>query len=175
LGFLIVGLAQGVRFGLAAWGQQRRLASRDESLDAVDRAIRHLIEHADPGTEWEPLILVGTAHSAVFTTELPFAAGWLPTRRVDVRLMIDGAHRLVLVWTPHVHAIQIGLPPPPVETEMLRPVKQLDIAYWPARPGGGWTTVWQAPTLPRLVRLHIEFPAGGSQQWPDILVGPILQ
>jgi general secretion pathway protein J len=175
LGFLIVGLAQGVRFGLAAWDQQRRLASRNESLDAVDRTLRHLIEHADPGVEWEPLTLVGTAHSAVFTTELPFSAATLPTRRADVRLMVDSAHRLVLVWTPHLHAIRIGPAPPPVETEMLGPIKQLDIAYWPARTGGGWTSVWQAAILPRLVRLHILFPTGTRQQWPDILVGPIRE
>jgi general secretion pathway protein J len=175
LGFLIVGLAQGVRFGLAAWDQQRRLASGADSLDAADRALRQLIGHADPGAEWEPLTLVGTTHSAAFTTELPFSAAALPTRRVDVRLMVDAAHRLVLVWTPHLHAIRIGPSPPPVETEILQPVEQLDIAYWPAGATGGWTSVWQKPVLPRLVRLRIVLPAGTLQQWPDILVGPILE
>jgi general secretion pathway protein J len=174
LGFLILGLAQGLRFGLVAWDQQHRLASRDESLDAVDRALRHLIEHADPGAEWEPLTLVGTAHSAAFTTELPLSAEPLPTRRVDVRLMVDGAHRLVLIWTPHLHAIRIGPMPRPIETEILRPVQRMDIAYWPAPTGGGWTSVWQNSTLPRLVRLHIVPPAGAAQRWPDILAGPIL-
>jgi general secretion pathway protein J len=173
IGFLILGLAQGVRFGLLAWDQQNRLARRHESLDAVDRALRHLIESADPGVEWEPLTFTGDAHSVTFTTHVPLAAEALPTRRADVRLAVDARHRLLLIWTPHFHAIRAGPQPPPMETEILRNVERLDIAYWPSRANGGWTTSWRDPTLPRLVRLRIVLPGGAAQRWPDILAAPI--
>ena len=79
LGFVLAGLSGGVRYGLrAADTQARTLAERSE-LDAVDRAVRRLIEQMDPGTARDGTGMQGTAGRLVFVSELPVASG-LATR-----------------------------------------------------------------------------------------------
>jgi general secretion pathway protein J len=173
LGLLVLGLAQGTSFGLLAFNQQARVAESRANLDAVYRTLRHLIEHARPGSEWESLLFVGTAHSAVFTSVMPLPATGAPSKRVDVELAVDAAHRLVLVWTPHVHAVRTGSPPVAVRTPVLEDVARLDLNYWPAR-GGGWTSVWHDAVPPRLVRVRIVFAGTADHEWPDLLAAPML-
>ena len=173
LGLLLLGLAQGTSFGLLTFNQQTRLMERRTDLDAVYRTLRHLIEHARPGTEWEPLLFVGTAHSVIFTTVVPFQTDMSPSRRADVELLVDSMHRLILVWTPHLHAIRIGPPPAPAAVPVLPGVARLDLNYWPAK-GGGWTPVWNDPIPPRLVRIRVVFSDTSELGWPDLLSAPML-
>ena len=119
MGLLLFGLVQGSHFVLLGWDRQTRLAARTEDLDAVDRTLRRLVVQAKPGSKWEPLAFAGTAHSATFTSIVPLPAAGFPTQRADVELVVDAAHRLLLRWTPHFHAINIGRPPPAVTTEVL--------------------------------------------------------
>ena len=49
LGFLLLGLAEGVRFGLRAWDTETRLVDRGADMDAMERVMRHAIVAADPG------------------------------------------------------------------------------------------------------------------------------
>lgn len=173
LGLLVVGLVQGSRFALFARDAHARLLERDADLDGVDRTLRRLIEQARPGSKWEALVFAGTARAVTFTSVLPMPMATLPTRRADVELTVDGEHRLILVWTPHLHAIRIGRPPRPLTTELLEGVGQLDLSYWPAQ-SGNWTPVWHDSQPPRLVRIRIVFKDAGRPSWPDILAAPMF-
>jgi len=78
LGFLMVGLSQGVRFGLTAWGMQERLINQRGDLDAVDRALRQLVARMDPGTRADPPRVTGTQAEFAFTAALPLIAAAEP-------------------------------------------------------------------------------------------------
>ena len=54
LGFLLVGLAQGVHFGLLAWRTGVRLTNSNDDFNTLDSTLRHLIEGADPGDDLDP-------------------------------------------------------------------------------------------------------------------------
>src|ERR1700722_15792187 len=157
LSLLFFGLVQGSHFVLLGWDRQTRLVARTEDLDAVDRTLRRLIVQVSPGSEWEPLVFAGTAHSAKFTSIVPLSAAGLPTQRADVELVVDAAHRFLLLWTPHFHAVNVGRPPPAVATEILDGVDRLELSYWPAPRGGGWTSFWHDAAPPGLVRIRIVF------------------
>lgn len=174
LGLLLVGMSQGSRFVLFGWDMHARLLEQNADLDAVDRTLRRLIEHAKPGSEWEPLLFAGTAHSVTFTSIMPMPAAEFQTRRADVELVVDAAHRLLLVWTPHLHATRIGRPPRAMTTEILQEVEQLELSYSPATQAGGWTRVWRDSTPPRLVRIRIIFSDASRPSWPDIIAAPML-
>jgi general secretion pathway protein J len=174
MGLLLVGLLQGSRFVLFSWETHIRLVERNADLDAVDRTLRGLIEHARPGSEWEPLIFAGTAHAVTFISILPTPVAGLQMRRADVELVVDAAHRLLLLSTPHLHATRIGQPPQPLVTEILQGVERLELSYWPATEGEGWTQIWHDSAPPRLVRIRIVFSDPGHPPWPDILAAPML-
>lgn len=171
LGFLLAGLAQGTRFGLRAWDMQGRMVDARGELDAVDRTLRGLIAQANPGSSEVPTPLTGTARAIVFTSDLPQA---LAGQRADMSLTVDGAHRLLLRWTPHRHVRQLGPPPTPQQTELLRGVARLEIGYWAAGGVGGWAAAWSATALPALVRIRIVFEDGDPRHWPDIVAGTML-
>jgi hypothetical protein len=173
LGILLTGLAQGSRFVLSGWDRHARLVARNQDLDAVDRTLRRLIMQASPDSEQEPLAFVGSANSVAFTSVVP--ASGTSVQRADVKLVVDRAHRLLLLWTPHLHAVRAGPQPGVTATEILRGVAKLDFAYWPAKLGGGWTEVWRGPDLPRLVRVRILFTDPRQASWPDIVVAPMLE
>lgn len=172
LGILVAGLTQSSRFVLLGRDQQTWLLAGKEDLDAVDRALRHLIEQAKPGSEWEPLIFSGTAHSVGFTSVVPLPANSTPSNRADIELSVDAAHRLLLTWKTHLHAVRTGPPPQTHTAEILEGVERLDLAYTPAASGGGWTQVWRAAEPPRLVRIRIVFSDPSHPRWPDILAAP---
>ncbi len=174
LGFLFVGLAQGSRVVMFASDRQTHLLSQHEDFDAVDRTLRYLIKNARPGSEWEPLVFVGTPHSVRFTSIMPVSTAGFLNRRADVELVVDATHRLLLVWTPHLHATRIGPPPPAVATQILQGVERLELTYWAATQGGGWTSIWRDSVPPRLVRIGIVFSNSGHPPWPDIVAAPML-
>ena len=171
-GVLMLALSQGLSFGLQAWGVQARAIARTGDLDAVDRTLRRLIEHMDPGTASEPPLIQGGANRMAFTTDFPQSAAVLPTRQVDVGLQAD-AGRLVLRWSPHLHVQRFAPPPPPIETELLRGVQRLELAYW--QPNGGWSNAWGGPALPQLVRIRIVFAPAGGRRWPEIVAAPVRE
>jgi general secretion pathway protein J len=171
LGFLMVGLTQGVRLGLMAWGMQERLIAQRGDLDAVDRALRQFIAQMDPGTRADPVQATGTETQFAFTSALPLTADG---GSADMLLMADPAHHLVLRWLPHLHARRIGPPPPPHVEVLLDRIERVRFAYWrPSTAGGGWTGTWGAKSLPALVRVRIEFVQGDPRHWPDIVAAPL--
>ncbi|MBV8615825.1 MAG: prepilin-type N-terminal cleavage/methylation domain-containing protein [Acetobacteraceae bacterium] len=171
LGFLMVGLSQGVRFGLTAWGMQERLINQRGDLDAVDRALRQLVTRMDPGTRADPPQVAGTQAEFGFTAALPLAADG---GSADMLLAVDPAHRFVLRWLPHLHARRTAPPPPPRVETLLEGVARVQFAYWrPAAGGGGWVGAWDGKSLPALVRFRIVFPEGDRRHWPDIVAAPL--
>lgn len=167
LGFLMAGLAQGVRFGLTAWGMQDRLIERRGDLDAVDRLLRQLVARMDPGTRRDPPSIAGTEFRLAFTSVLPIAAGG---EDADVALGTDSRHQLVLRWTPHLHATRTAPAPAPHIEELLGGVQRVELAYWQ---DGRWGRDWSAKALPELIRIRIVFPDGDHRHWPDIVARPV--
>jgi general secretion pathway protein J len=171
-GLLLAGLSQGVRYGLRAWESQVRIAGRSGDLDAVDRALRHMIAVAEPGDDNDTAPFAATRDQLEFVTVLPDGGGTLPVRRVAATLLVDPAHRLVLRWRPWLHAEPLRPAPAMTETELLRGVSRLDLAFW--QPRGGWTATWHAADLPALVRIRVIFPPADPRHWPDIVAAPVL-
>ena len=174
LGLLFLGLTLNTHFLLTASGQQARLIARGADLNAVHQALQRLIEQARPGSTWESLVFIGHPHSAAFTTVVPVATGTFRNQRADVALGVDAAHRLLLTWTPHVHAIRTRPPPSASVIPILEEVERLDLDYWPAGPDGGWTSAWHGSAPPRLVRIRIIFSDADRPRWPAMVVAPKL-
>jgi general secretion pathway protein J len=172
LGFVLVGLAQGTHFGLLAWSTQARLTANVDGFSTTNDVLRHIVEGADPGTDVDPAPFIGSRDELDCITALPSSVTPTPDRRIQVALRVDAQHRLILLWRPYVHAIPIGPPPRPTETELLRGVSQVELTFW--QPSGGWVSAWRSPDLPKLVRIRVLFPAGDPRHWPDIIAAPQL-
>jgi general secretion pathway protein J len=181
LGFLVVGLTQGVRAGMALWHAQQLRVGETAELDASARVLRTLITGAaaatpggfGPGAAAGGQIK-GDANHLSFVGDLPTGLG--TTRRADISIELrDG--RLVLRWTPHLHEISFGPPPQPTITELISGVAHLEIAFWgtttPDQPAA-WQTRWDGPAAPGLIRIRIVFAKGDRRHWPDLIATPEL-
>jgi general secretion pathway protein J len=176
-GFLMIGLTEGMQFGLHARSVQTRAVDAVGALETTDRVLRTLIEQMDPGTDDHPATVTGSAHSLAFPTTLPNGETGIDARLIDAALGVDGAHRLVLRWTPRAHAVRLGPPPVPVENVLLTGVDHVDFAYWVIPRGGGaqWVGSWSDTSLPVLVRMHIVFAKGDRRHWPVMIMAPMRQ
>jgi len=168
MGFLMVGLTEGSRFGFRAWKHQSDMIADHDQFDAVDRTLRQLLTHVEmrPGTEPGTLSFTGTLPAAVA----------LGTRRADMDLGVDPDHQLVLRWVPHRHETPLGNPEKPVTTVLLRNVGRMGIGYFEgADPNGGqpgWNDQVNAGETPKLIKLTLEFPPGDRRHWPAIVIAP---
>jgi general secretion pathway protein J len=171
-GLLLAGLTQGIQYGLQAWQSQVRMTGSRDDLDAVDRALRHMIEVIDPGDGMGPAPFAASRDELEFISVLPDEAGAQPVRPVSAELLVDSAHRLVLRWRPYINARLLKPSPASTATELLQGVSRLELSYW--RPDGGWVSAWAGPDLPALIRIHIVFPQGDPRYWPDIIAAPLI-
>jgi general secretion pathway protein J len=178
-GLLMVGLAQGVRGGLALWHAETRRLDRIAELDATERLLRTLFSSIPSplaarfaGGNAAASGLEGGAARVAFVGMMPTGLG--TSRRAHMILERQGG-RLVLVWTPARHEVLAGPPPQPTETVLLRGVRRLDLAYWgaplPNRPPA-WQRQWKGPLLPQLIRVRLAFAKGDPRRWPDLIVAP---
>ena len=166
-GFVMIGLLQGTRFGLAAWGMQSRDNAAQADLDAVDRTLRRLIEGMDPGNERAPPHIQGTEHTLSFVGAFP--SGNMQEAPIDATLRLDAGHRLVFTWSPHLDVRWNAAPPAPRMAVLETGVARFDLSYWG---GAGWQRDWTEPALPNLVRVHIALLGKPAHDWPDIVVMP---
>ena len=161
LGFLLLGLSEGVRFGLRAWDTETKLVDRGADMDAMERVLRGLIVAADPGDFNEQPPFHGTSHTVAFQSRLPTSGTGLVTRAADIGLGVDAKHRLVLRWSQHPHAERLTRPEPPHETVLLEGVDQVAFSYLRAAdhisddrkscPGGSGTLRRRCPSQERLL------------------------
>jgi general secretion pathway protein J len=172
LGFLFVGLAQGIHFGLFAWATEARLTNGNDDFNTLDNALRRLIEAVEPGDDYDPVTFAAKRDGFDCITTLPNASGAMPGRRIQATLLVDADHRLVLRWQPSVRARRLRAPPALTETELLRGVSSVELSFW--RPGGGWVSAWRSRDLPTLVRVRLHFPPGDVRHWPEIVAAPVL-
>jgi general secretion pathway protein J len=178
-GFLFVGLSQGTRTGFALWDAQARRIGQTEELDATVRTVRSLLTGIPilPVTAADnsprAIAITGEANRLLFVSDLPTGLG--ATRRADITLE-ERTGRLILAWTPHRHEAAGAPPVVPTETELIRGVGQLEIAYYGA-PAGElplWRTQWPGPQFPLLIRIRLRFPKGDARRWPDLIAAPQL-
>jgi general secretion pathway protein J len=179
-GFLFIGLDRGARTGFALWNTQTRRIGQTEELDATARVMRSLLagipilpvaaaDNAPPA-----IAITGEAAHLGFVGDLPSGLG--ATQRADITLGL-AAGRLVLGWAPHRHE-RAGAPPvAPTETELIRGVETLDLAYFgTAAPGQTpiWHAQWVGPGLPMLIRVRLHFAKSDGRRWPDLIAAPQL-
>jgi general secretion pathway protein J len=179
LGFLVVGLTQGVRTGLTMWGAQTRRVGETGELDADARVLRMLLTGISavpsgglfPGAT-HPTKLEGHPDSLTFVGDLPTGLGTTRRANITMGLVQD---RLVLRWTPHRHEATTAPAPEPIETELIRGVARLDFAYWGSpsvdQPAG-WQEQWESFNIPELIRVRMRFEEGDRRRWPDLIAAP---
>jgi general secretion pathway protein J len=171
LGFLIIGLTQGVRTGLTLWEAQSRRVGETAELDAAARILRALLSGIAPSPS-VGLELKGSAASLAFVGDLPTGLG--TTQRADITLELSRG-RLVLRWTPHRHELSTAAASPPTETELVGNVERLDLAYWGTSSSGqetGWQAQWDGPAIPELIRVRLVFSANDRRRFPDLIAAP---
>jgi len=172
LGLILSGLAGGTHLGLAALGAQSRAVAEGGNLEPVDRALRRIVEHITlPGDRRKPG-LVGDARGFACLTSMPTAAGAEdtvhPAARVDAFVATDGAHQLVLRWSPHLHADRTAPRPPLAEEVLLQRIDRFEVSYLsPDR--SGWMRSWNRTDLPALIRIQLLFKPGDPRHWPPII------
>jgi general secretion pathway protein J len=180
LGFLFVGLTEGTRTGFALWNSQTRRVGKTEELDATARTLRSLLSGipilpaAADAPSPQAIAITGDADRLAFVGDLPTGLG--ATRQADITLELRGG-RLVLSWAPHRHE-QVGAPPgTPAETELIRGVERLELAYLGVASAGqmpGWHAEWAGPGLPLLIRVRLRFAKDDGRRWPDLIAAPQL-
>jgi general secretion pathway protein J len=167
LGLVVLGAAQGVRFGIAAWTGQSRHIGQTAELDGIDRVLRNLFHGIAPVAGQE---IAGGTDSFSFVGHLPdVVPGQL--RLADMILTVTKDRRFVLRWRPHRHADNLTSLPF-TETELLSDVETVQFSYQIGQ-GGGWLTAVSG-NVPSLIRVHIEGRKGDRRHWPDILAAPLV-
>lgn len=162
-GLILVLLSHSVDFALGSWQRQTVTLKTHDETEPVDRALRRLIEHMDPGDAGWPPVFDGRAHSLLFATEMPE----VPAGEAEVMLGTDRAHRLVLTWRS-----RIGQPAVEHNSVLLDGVERLDIQYW--QPGSSvWVDSWPFHNLPAMVRVRVFFRPGDPRQMPDLIAAPM--
>jgi general secretion pathway protein J len=173
LALIILGLSQGLRFGVLAFQHQSATIDRAANLDAVDRTLRGLIEQIDPGNRHDAPEIVGNRQSVEFTSELPEgAAAALGAREAETRILVDPTHRLILQWVPYRHATPAGPLQPPTATVLLTQVDHITISYWSRTGPPHWLASWSGSEVPALIRISLAFQLGTGIDWPDIVAAP---
>lgn len=174
LGLVLAGLAQGTRFGLTLAQRQTTVIAASSDLDATERVLRSLVAQMDPGSLTSASLLVAGPNNFGFTTNLSVVVPNLGVGEADVALGVTTDHRLVLRWTPHLHATRLTAPPTPVEITLLSGVERVQFAYCCGTGSDGqWLGTWHEKTLPALVRIQLVFLEGARSPWPAIVVAPI--
>lgn len=161
-GLVMAGVAQTMRFGLAAFTASGTRGVAPENLAALDQALTRMIGGALPDS------LHGEPGGLAFTTHLPAGAG-MGDGLADAAIRLGPDHDLILLYRPHPAGVPLG-PPPPAQTESLAPgVSAFALSYFGARnrQAPSWSGSWLEAGPPALVRLHMWI---GGRDWPDLVI-----
>ena len=172
LGMVLAGIAGGVQFGERAADMQARSIAAHADMGAADRLLRRLIAAMDPGTQSEtPQISAGAAAFG-FTTDLGSAASALGEGEADIGLGVDAGHRLVIRWTPALHAFRLAPPAAAANGGAARWRAAGRVRVLGPRRGRGGCLGDPLVTekdIPPLVRIRLFFEPGTHRTWPDII------
>jgi len=169
LGLIMVGVVQGVRFGIKSWDSEAHQLDTAAELDGIDRVFRELAHSISPVRNGN---FNGQRGSVSFVGRLPLAVP-AARRAAAVTLSVGAGHRLLLRWTPYRHATPLVMPPV-AEVELLRNVRSIEFSYWPNPQGAsGWQSALSG-AMPSLIRLHIVFMPGDPRHWPDFIAAPTV-
>lgn len=182
LGLISVLLAGGLQFGARLWDAQDRRLNTSAGIDAVHAVLRGLIQDAQPlplvalGPRGAASYMLGARDSLDFVAEMPAAIG--RAGYCDVALVLERDGRLALRWRPHARDAQLAAALPVAESELLRNVAALELAYFVAaddQQPAHWDTRWLEPSaMPRLVRVRVRFRPGDRRTWNDLVVAPAI-
>lgn len=174
LGFIVVGLAGGLRFGARVWEASSARTTRHADLDPVFGMLRALV--ADGRS------LSGGAGGMQLVAHPPAALGNPVPHDMQLALSADG--RLLLRWRPHRRGGDPAAAAPFQEAELASGLVALEIAYLPrASPGRvaapppppDWLPSWRdRATPPGLVRIRLHLPPSDRRSWPDLVVAPAV-
>lgn len=174
LGFVVVGLAGGLRFGARVWEASSTRTARHADLDPVYAVLRALI--ADGRS------LVGNAGALQLVGFPPTALGNPVPHDMQFAMEADG--RLLLRWRPHRRGADPVAGPSFQEAELASRLAALEIAYLPrassergavAQAPLEWLPLWRDRTKPPgLVRVRLRLPPGDRRSWPELVVAPAV-
>jgi general secretion pathway protein J len=181
LGFLVIGLNEGIRTGFGIWSAHTRQIGGIAELDSTARLLRTLLggipllpaAAANPRSLGLAISFSGAADQVAFVGDMPTGLG--SRRRADIQLAVRSG-RLVLLWKPHRHE-QSNTVTHITETELLRDVAHVDFAYLASVGPNStttWVAQWNSPAIPQMIRIRLIFRRGDNRQWPDIIVSPQL-
>ncbi|GAB0120253.1 PulJ/GspJ family protein [Acidisoma sp. 7E03] len=163
-GLVMLGVAQGLRFGLAAFTASGARGLAPANLAALDAALSRLVSEAVPGS------LQGEAAGLAFTTRLPPGAG-VGGGLADATIRLGAGGELLLLYRQHPPGPPLRPLPPPRREVLARNVTALVLSYYGAAPrqAPAWNTRWAQEVPPLLLRLHIATP---GRDWPDLVIAP---
>lgn len=161
-GLVMAGVAQTMRFGLAAFTASGSRGVAPENLAALDVALTRMIGGALPES------LQGAPAGLSFTTHLPPGAG-IGAGLADAAIRLDPDGDLILLYRPHPPGLPLG-PPAAARTEVLATqVSAFGLSYFGARnrQPPAWSGTWAAEGPPALVRLQMR---SRNRDWPDLVI-----
>ncbi len=156
LGLILVALTSGVRFAGDAWTLQQERSARRGDADAVQHALRQMLQSASG--------IRGSDQALAFTGKLPAALA----REGLFDITLSGSdNRLTLSW----HAHSKVAPPDQGEAVLLDRATDFQLSYY--KPPNGWQPVTKAKEPPSLVKIRLRLP--GGRQWPALIVAPKVE
>ena len=163
-GFLMAGLGQTLRFGLAAWTTQGRMSDSYGDLEAADRVVRQVVRNLAPPDDTGRPAIEGGATALTGRSRMPTPDSGLAETPVEVGFALSG-NRLILRWRPLLHAEIVGPGEKPREAVLAANVARVSLEYWRQR--GGWSQSWTRRELPNLIRLRLTFRGDNPPRWPE--------
>jgi general secretion pathway protein J len=167
-GLVMAGIAQTMRYGLAAFTASGSRGIAPENLAALDMGLTRMVAGALPDS------LRGEPGGMSFTTTLPRGAD-IGDGLADAAIQMARGGVLMLIYRQHPPGVLL-VPAPPPHTEMLaRGVTAFALSYYGAQQAGqspAWSARWAGTGLPLLVRLHLRI---GKDARPDLVIAPESQ
>jgi general secretion pathway protein J len=181
LSLLSAALAGGLRFSLKAWDLGMRHADGAGEKMAAQAFLRREIEAAYPlfvtDDPTRPYVdFEGRRDAVRFLAETPMALGDAARSHLAIALERKSAGQNIMVTA----AAELSAGGSAGESKTLVfNVASLELSYFGrarADHAATWHDQWIGEKeLPKLVRIHVGFPAGDLRSWPDPLVAPRIR
>lgn len=169
-----------LRFGILAWGRGATHTDRVEHITHTQNLLRRLIADAYPlfstdGSNRAQVAFDGTTTSLRLLAASPIALGgagrsWFALS-LDLR---DGRAHVILTSKPELADRDDASTL--ISRALIANVERVDFSYFGRLRSdkvAQWRERWTGEgSLPELVRIRVDFPAGDARLWPELLVRP---